>query len=248
MRKPRGFAGFSAKGLRGGAGHAMGCISLPMKIIHCVLSVLLCLCLGACEKEQSLAEKQREIETGKLDESLAYTAEEIGWSTQAPKGWKVMTRDATKDLQETGAGIIEKTTDVELDMSGLKQLLNLSKDEVNILLSTMEPYDEAVDGSWLENNKTIYEVVLKSYAEAGLKVGKTGMGVETLDGLEFQTWEIELLRPSGEGVVLTQKMYSRLINGYDVGITLTTNNEKTRAELQQLLEVSKFSKRESVRK
>ena len=73
-----------------------------MKPIHVMFGILLCLGLSACRKGQSLTEKQQEIETGKLDESLAYVAEEIGWSTRVPAGWDVMTKETTKKLQEQG--------------------------------------------------------------------------------------------------------------------------------------------------
>lgn len=219
-----------------------------MKFIACLVGVVCCLNLISCKKAQSLAEKQKEIETGKLDDSLAYTAEEIGWSAQVPAGWEVMTKEKTQELQDKGKDLIEKSAEASLDTSALKQLLNLQKDPFNNLLSTIEPYDEAADGSWLENNKAIFDVVIKSFTDAKLKMGQTKTGVETIDGLEFQTWEIEILKPSGEGVLLTQKMYSRLINRYDFGVTVTTNNEKDRTELEKLVHGSKFTKRDNTPK
>ncbi len=215
-----------------------------MKPIHFILGAsILCVGLSACRKEQSLADKQREIETGKLDETMTYTADEIGWSTTLPADWDVMSKKATQGLQEKGQQMIEKAAEGAVDVSKLKQLLNLRKDQFNTLLSTIEPYDETADGPWVEAHKGIIELITGSYAQAGVKMGQTKSGVEMLDGLEFQTWEAEVLHPSGKSVLIVQKMYSRLIHGYDFAVTLTTNNEKDRETLTKMVQAFKFSKR-----
>ncbi len=215
-----------------------------MKLSRVVLGILLGLGLCACHKEQTLTEKQQAIENGKLDAALAYTVAEIGWSTHLPAGWDVMTPETAQKLQTQGQKAIEKTAEAAVDVAALKQLLNLRKDPFNILLSTMEPYDVAADGPWLEANKEIIELMTSSYAQAGVKLGQMKLGVETLDGLDFQTWQAEVLDPSGQSVLIVQKMYSRLIHGYDFAITVTTNNEPDRETLTKLVQSSKFSQRD----
>jgi hypothetical protein len=211
-----------------------------------ILGILLGVGLGlsACDKEQSLTEKQQAVENGNLDDALTYTVAEVGWSTQLPAGWDVMTPETAQKLQTQGQKAVEKAAEAQVDVSALKQLLNLRKDPFNILLSTMEPYDEAADGPWLEANKEVLDLMARSYAEAGVKLGQTKLGVETLDGLEFQTWQAEMLDPSGQSVLIVQKMYSRLIHGYDFAITVTTNNEPDREAMTKLLRSSKFSLRD----
>jgi len=216
----------------------------PMKLSHAVLGILLGLGLCACHKEQSLTEKQQAIENGKLDDALAYTVAEVGWSTHLPAGWDVMTPQTAQKLQTQGQKVVEKTAEAQVDVSELKQLINLRKDPHNILLSTMEPYDVATAGPWLDQNKAVIELMASSYAQAGVKLGQMKLGVETLDGLDFQTWQAEVLDPSGQSVLFVQKMYSRLIHGYDFAITVTTNNEADRETLTKLVQSSKFSQRD----
>ena len=215
-----------------------------MKNSHVVVGILLSLGLSACDKEQSLVEKRQAIVNGKLDDALTYIVAEIGWSTHLPAGWDVMRPETAQQMQTQGQKVMEKTAEAQVDVSALKQLLNLRKDPFNILLSTMEPYDEAANGSWLEAHKELIGLMADSYKQMGVKLGQTKLGVETLDGLEFQTWQAEVLDPSGQSVLIVQKMYSRLIHGHDFAITVTTNNEPDRESLTKLVQSSKFSLRD----
>ena len=217
---------------------------LPMKSSHVVFGILLGLGLCACRKEQSLTEKQQAIENGKLDDALAYTVAEIGWSTHLPAGWDVMTPETAQKLRTQGQKVMEKAAKGPVDATALKQLLNLSKDKFNTLLSTMEPYNVATDGPWLDRNRAVTELLSSSYTQAGVKLGQMKLGLETIDGLDFQTWQVEVLDPSGKSVFMVQKMYSRLIHGYDFAVTVTTSNEADRETLTKLVQSSKFSQRD----
>jgi hypothetical protein len=104
--------------------------------------------------------------------------------------------------------------------------------------------DEPTGALDSHTSKEVIELMASSYAEAGVKLGQMKTGVETLDGLDFQTWQAEVLDPSGKSVLIVQKMYSRLIHGYDFAITVTTNNEPDRETLTKLVQSSKFSLRD----
>ena len=209
--------------------------------LHLLLAPLM-LCLVSCEKKQTIEVKQRLVENGILDNSLAYSAEEVGWKASIPHEWKLMTPGEKAKLGGAGKKEMEKITGGPIDTSQLRDLINLTKDKFNSFLSTIEPFNEATDGPYAEKQKELNKLLLDTYKNAGVKLGKVATGKETVDGLEFLTWEIEVLHPSKNAVIMTQKMYSRLINGYDFGMTMSTNNEKDRQVLSAIVTSSKFSK------
>jgi hypothetical protein len=171
-----------------------------------------------------------------------YSAPEIGWRTLLPaKAWPRMSAQAKSQLEEKGKKLAEKASGEAVDTKALMQLLNLQKDAKNTFLSTIEPYDEAKNGSYAENNNKVKQVILDAYKAANLKMGHVRDGKELVDGLEFTTLELEIMHPQKpEEVLLTQKMYSRLINGYDFCMTLNTDNAKDRRTLETVVADSKF--------
>ena len=208
------------------------------------LLAALLLCLVSCDKKQDVEQKKKLIENGSLTSSLVYTAEQVGWQTTVPADWKVMTPQEKAKTTETGRKAIEKTAGNTIDTAKLKELLNLSKDKANNFLSTIEPYSEATDGSYSAHNKEVLNVLVQTFKNAGVKLGKVATGKETVDGLEFETVELDILHPTSIAVIIRQKYYWRLINGYDFGMTISTNNDKDRQALLSVVTSSKFSKRD----
>lgn len=210
------------------------------------ITVFTALVFVGCNKSnpQTIIQKQSEIEGGKLDVSYTYTAEEIGWKTMIPSDWEVMTKDTSQKLNESGMKLLEKTTDAPFDVSGLKQMLNLKKNELNNFMSTINPYDEAKYGNWMNGQTEQMNVMKKAYEVAGVKLGESKQGKKTLDGLEFQTIEFEIKHPRTGNILATQKMFTRLIHGYDFSMTITTSNDADRNTLLKVIESSTFSKRD----
>lgn len=200
---------------------------------------LTCLC-GCNNNEQSLKEKQAAVENGKIDSTYTYEAKEVGWKTSLPKDWSVITKEETDKLNAKGKDVIEKTNGVTIDVSNLKELVNLKKDAVNSFISTMEPFDEAKDGSYADKNKQLASLMTSTYESKGMKI-KTDERNETVAGLEFNVIDISIFKPNSKEVLLTQKMYSRLQHGYDFSMTMIYNNPKDSATLQHIINNSKFS-------
>ncbi len=172
-----------------------------------------------------------------------YAAEEVGWKTRFPSNWKAITAEERAKLDAAGKKAIEKATGGAPDTSGVKELLSIRKDEVNAFLATAEPYDEAADGPYADTQKKILETMIEAYKDSGVKVGKTASGKATIDGLEFYTIECELLHPTTGVPLMQQKLYSRLINGFDFSMTISSNNDQDRKVMEAIVTASKFSKR-----
>ena len=208
-----------------------------------ILILLASLSLLSCkEKKQELKDKQKEIETGTLDSTNRYSADEIGWTTSIPSGWEVQTRENTKKNTERGLKAIEKEMNAEVDASKLIQLLNLKKGKFNSFLSTIEPYDTTDGISYEENNRRLYEVMKQTYAGQGIDA-RYSEDIALLDGLSFYVFNVKIYNKDKSTVILNQTMYSRLINGYDFGMTISYNGDEARKELEDIVFSSKFSKR-----
>ena len=124
----------------------------------------------------------------------------------------------------------------------MKQLLNLRKDKFNTFLSTIEPFKEAESGTYAENNKRVAEVILQTYRSNGLHATQTEDST-LIDGLLFYTVSTKIYNKDNTAIILTQLMYSRLINGYDVGFTISYNNEEAFSEMEKMMRRSKFTMR-----
>ena len=209
-----------------------------------IIILIACFSLISCkEKRQTLKDKQSELETGSLDSTHRYKADDIGWTAKVPGGWEVQSKDATKENTERGKKAIEKTINVEVDASALQQLINLKKGRFNSFLSTIEPYNEKKEGSYEANNEKLYELMKKTYADQGIKATYEE-DTATIDGLSFYVFKAKIYKPDSKEVLLNQVMYSRLINGYDFGMTLSYNDEDALMELENMVFTSRFSKRE----
>ena len=81
-----------------------------------------------------------------------------------------------------------------------------------------------------------------TYENQGIKVDSSATSIESIDGLDFQTYSFTIYGSNGD-VILKQSMFSRYINGYDFGINLNYNNDKDRDEQLKALRTSKFKSR-----
>lgn len=182
----------------------------------------------------------KNIDEGKVEGNV-YTSEEIGWTIEIPKGWTVIDKEKTKEINEKGLKALEETMEGEIDYSGLKNLISLQKDQFNIFQSTSEPFKLEYEGEWEENNSALKEIIYTIYLNQGMKTDSSATTIEKIDGLDFHKYSFTIYSPKGE-VILKQIMFSRLINGFDFGVNINYNNEKDRDELLKVFRNSKFKK------
>jgi hypothetical protein len=169
-----------------------------------------------------------------------YENKELGWSIEIPEGWEVISTERLQEQTQKGLDHVSETVGAKIDASEIKYLVGFQKDEYNSFQSTIEPFNEGEDGSWEETQALVREVLYDTYSYKGIKTD-TATSIETIDGLAFQRFRIDVYSPLGN-VVLTQDLYSRLINGYSLGIVLNYNNEGDREILKKILNNSRFQK------
>ena len=166
-----------------------------------------------------------------------YKSNEIGWSITIPKGWVVV-----KQNNEEGMEAIEKTAGTKIDVSGLKQLISFKKDPFNLFNSSSEPFKEEYPGEFIENNRNLYKLIYDTYVNQGIKADTTSIKNTVVDGFEFSTFELKVYAKDGN-LIMTQLLYSRLINGFQFGVNINYNNQKDRDIMLKAFMNSKFTKK-----
>jgi hypothetical protein len=203
-----------------------------------LFTIVLSISLALATRGQ--VDPNKNIDEGKI-EGNTYTSNEIGWKMEIPKGWAVVEKEKTKENNEKGLKALQETMDGEIDYSGLKNLISLQKDLFNIFQSTSEPFKVEYEGEWEENSAALKEIIYLTYLDQGIKADSSATTTEVIDGLEFQKYSFTIYSPKGK-FILSQIMYSRLINGFDFGVNINYNNDKYRDELLMAFRNSKFKK------
>jgi len=180
----------------------------------------------------------KQIDEGSV-KGETYESKEIGWSIEIPKDWKIISKDKVEAHDEKGKNAIEKSTGLEIDTKALKHLISFQKDQFNMFTSTSEPFKEEFPGEYQQNSKALNEILYNTFVDQGIKTDSTS-GKETIQGLEFNTFYTTIYGPNGK-VILNQILYSRLINGYDFGVTINYNNEQDKKTMIDALKKSKFT-------
>ena len=186
------------------------------------------------------SDPNKNIDEGKV-EGNTYTSQEIGWTIAIPDGWEVVDREQSEDMREKGTQALEETIDQKVDFSGVKTLIAFQKNQFNIFQSTSEPFKLEYEGEWEINNAAIKALIFETFVNQGIKADSSATSVETIDGLDFQTYSFTIYGPTGE-VILNQILYSRLINGFDFAANINYNNEKDKETQLQAFRRSKFKK------
>jgi hypothetical protein len=182
----------------------------------------------------------KQVDEGKVVKNT-YTSEDIGWTIEIPKGWTIVEKDKTEELNTKGLKAIAEVVDGEIDVSGLKHLISFQKNQFNIFQSTSEPFKVEYDGEWEVNNAELKKIMYSAYLNQGIKVDSSATSTINVDGLDFRYYSFTIYGPKGE-IILNQAIYSRLINGLDFGVNLNYNNEKDKIEMMTAWKSSKFKR------
>ena len=181
----------------------------------------------------------KQIDEGSVKDQI-YESKEIGWTMKIPKDWTVISKDKVEANDQKGKNAIEKSTGLDIDTKALKHLISFQKNQFNIFASTSEPFKEEFPGEYQQTNKTLNEIIYKTFTDQGVKTDSSS-GKETIQGLEFTTFYTTIYAPDGK-VILNQIMYSRLINGFDFGVNINYNNEQDKKTMVTGWKNSKFTK------
>ncbi|NOQ70422.1 MAG: hypothetical protein GQ574_00380 [Crocinitomix sp.] len=198
--------------------------------------VFFCAVLYSCEPRP-------ETNPNALTEPLTLENKEVGWKIEVPAGWEIIDEDESRESDQLGVDAIVEAVDIEIDVTGLLNLLNIKKEETNFLNICAEPFFEEYLGEWEATNQFMQEILIATYESQGISPNISPVSIAEISGLEFRTYTMDLSENrSGEKV--KQTFYSRLHNGYDLSATLTFTDESIKEEMIEIWKSSTLDIRE----
>ena len=194
----------------------------------------------SCKHKQTYNEKKKELNAGKLTEDNLYTVKEVGWTVKIPDGWRILTREENSKLTVKGKEAMEKSSNIEVDVSNLVSLLSFKKDMYNSFLSTMQAFDENEYGSYDKQSFAVHQVIKETYAAKNIPA-EYELAASRVGGIMFDRFIAKVYSPDKKKIIMTQEMFSCLINGYDFAMTINYNNDKDKETLLNVITTSTFS-------
>ena len=174
-------------------------------------------------------------------ENRIYTFKQIGWTIQLPADFDVM--DSIDNLvhMEKGLKAIEDVTDVTADISKTITLISATKNTYNYFNATIEPFDDTDGISWETSNQNLKEILYITFADKMSEATiDTLAGKQIIDGVSFDKYHI-IIKQNGK-TIFNMLLLSKLYKGFDFGISYLYLDDRTRAQIESMLEQSKFSK------
>jgi tetratricopeptide (TPR) repeat protein len=194
------------------------------------LLILVSILLAGCKFEAA-------INPNELTEPLLVENEVVGWKIEVPAGWEMISEEETQERQDRGFEAIEESMDLEIDASGMLQLLNIKKNATNVLAITAQPFFEEYIDEWKATNIYLQEILFDTYENKDITPEMSVIETEQIYGLEFSTYSIILLNEDSE---INQTIYSSLHNGFDVSVILTYTDDAIKDEMFAIWRSSKF--------
>src|SRR5699024_5737194 len=77
--------------------------------VYFLLAILMSLAIVQCNSDGKAEVSSQNIQS-KSDSTIHYEAEIIGWSSEYPADWKVISKNEQLRLEDTGKQAMEKTT------------------------------------------------------------------------------------------------------------------------------------------
>jgi hypothetical protein len=194
-------------------------------------------CILSCKKTDKHLYGNKDIIKNNIFEN-----KEIGWKMEIPTNWKILKKEKSNKDSIEGYEIIESSTGEKYDKSQFTNILKFEKDMFNTFSSTIEKYDIEIHGDWNKTNNKLKNLIYESYLKQGIKVDSSSIKTETIDGVEFKTYEFTLYNEKNE-IALNQIMFSQYLNGFDFGVNINFNNEEDKKLLLKHWRESKFMKK-----
>ena len=182
---------------------------------------------------------KKEIDDGEIKNNL-YTNNTIGWSMEIPENWEIENKEKLKKIAKKGLEATQEVADHKVDISNSKRLITFKKNRYNIFLSVVEPIGNRTKKGWIENNARSKKLGFKTLENQGLKIDTSETKSEKIDGIDFLYYKLTMFDKK-DSLVFTQITYNGLINGYDFGAIISSNNELYKTEMLKSWKNSKFS-------
>lgn len=166
---------------------------------------------------------------------------EVGWTITLPAEFVILDSAENQAKMERGLKAIEDASDVTADLAATKTLISATKETFNDFSVTVTRFDPAVDGSYAENNKAVKDITYLTLVDQvpGAKID-TATTSYTIDNLVFDKFSINVTIPGT--LSMSMSLLSKYYKGFDFGISYVCMDDKTKKQIEDMLQSSKFEK------
>jgi len=165
---------------------------------------------------------------------------DFNWSMTIPENFQQVNAEEWKNLQNKGKQPNEVSSAPEPDLQ-VKTLLVFKSDQFNYLESNFQPFDDALDGDYLEGVKKENQTLFNTFKEQipGVKID-SATSQEHIGGITFYrfTVRIALKKP----IVMEFSMFNSLINKRDLTVNIMTVDSTKQKSLMEAWRGSTFGK------
>ncbi len=214
----------------------------PLYAIYPLLVFVMVACTNMQKPKQTLEEKQKEIELGKIDAGNSFEVDELGWKTTLPADWPVITKRDNQKLLDEGAKAMKKYYKTDIKIPEVVTLIRLKKDDGNMFIATMQEFD-STRGSYEQQAMEVQNAMINVY-KADDMYAEQFLGAVRIDGVMFDRIELKIFASDKKTVAMKQKVFFALINRRVLMMSINFNNEEDEKELMNTVMQSRFSIKE----
>lgn len=170
-----------------------------------------------------------------------YKFSQVGWTITLPDEFIIMDSAASQAKMERGLKAIEEANNITGDISGTIVLISATKNTYNYFNASLETFNPAVDGSFHATNQQLKELTYSTLADrmqdAEMDTATTAFSI---DNISFDKFTIRI--NLSENFAMTMVMLTKYYKGYIFGITYLYLDDKTKEQIENMLQTSKFEK------
>ena len=164
---------------------------------------------------------------------------DIGWRINVRVGFLVNNPEEIYENNKAGIEITENATGQKMDTSFIQNIFGFQLDSSNLFQSIVAESELDDFNEWRASNNATKRLFYLLYEEQGVKIDTTATTVETIGGIEFQTYSLRLFGQNDE-VLMHQIFYSALISGNDFSVNIVGDSEKNMDKVKAVWQKSKF--------
>jgi hypothetical protein len=169
-----------------------------------------------------------------------YTVEEFGWTMTIPEGFEVVAPKDWEKHRYNGLEIIEDYINEDLDeaLNITEVIYVINSGDHNVLEVNKQPYDTAIDGDPVENDKFLAEVLSEAFKQKiPDAIIETKFSSEELNGKLFRKTTMVLKKDKFQFV---SYMYSKIFDDTELTINIMYINPLKGMQMVKALKASTF--------
>jgi len=178
------------------------------------------------------------ISCNKKEEIRVIENDDFKWTITIPKNFRELSESEWDKVEDKGMDAFENVYGEEVE-NRATTLFAYKSGKFQTFESNYQIHDLETDGNYSESNREVNKMTYETFEETMPNVTLDSISSkETIDGLEFDRFEINIDFPNG--IEMTTVGYSRLFNDKDFTINIVYTKESVGKELIENILNSKF--------